>query len=220
MTAARFAGDEKPPHLVAMTPHTTYNWADTVPSAPPVAYGNDKAHPPVQSWYLAPCTRIEPPAVNRFGPFMLLHIAAAGRSAAGRSAADALPTATDASSSLQAKASYEMHEVYVKEPFWPLLDPYIAELKANEPCFVPVFMGDNGKLQFSVYGAAAVARKAGADDDTKYFVSTPTQVETLKLKPTIAYSPLVTRITQDAKLRCLNTTQPVNQILRDHYGIR
>ena len=165
------------------------------------------AAPPVQSWSLAPCTRIEPPAVNRFGPFMLLHIAAAARSAGD----DQAP-----------KASYEMHEVYVKEPFWPLLDPYIAELKANQPCFVPVFMGDNGKLQFSVYGAKLCAAGDGrsAADDQAAAVGGTFAPQAVKLKPTIAYSPLVTRITQDAKLRCLNTTQLVNQILRDHYGIR
>lgn len=109
--------------------------------------------------------------------------------------------------------------IYVKEKYWDLLEPYSRQLATGTQTMVPVFHGDNGKVQFSVKGAAA-GRKAAVDDDTNYFVSSPTQHETLKLKPTIAYPPLITRITQDAKLRCLSTTQLVNQILRDHYGIR
>lgn len=126
---------------------------------------------------------------NEYGPFMKLYLANSGDT------------------------------IFVKPQYWDFLEPYSRQLATGAQTMVPVFDGDNGKVQFSVKGAAA-GRKAAADDDTKYFVSAPTQLETLKLKPTIAYAPLITRITQDAKLRCLSTTQLVNQILRDHYGIR
>lgn len=89
-----------------------------------------------------------------------------------------------------------------------LVEPYGLRWQRGEATEVPCFIGDDDRPHFSVKGAAFLKRLHQA-------VANPIT----PLKPTITNTTLIQRIQEEARRLDLSTTQLVNRLLRDHYGV-
>lgn len=102
----------------------------------------------------------------------------------------------------------EQEQCNVDEKYADLVEPFGLRWQRGEATEVPCFIGDDGRPHFSVKGAIAVKR-------IKQAVANPVT----PLKPTISNRTLVQRIQDEARRLDLSTTQLVNRLLRDHYGV-